>query len=142
MLISSCSNDLMLFISRLEPVQLVFVIIGASMGALGLMILFVGCLATGATRHKVYRTWGGRVGGRVSCAVVSTSYVFTHSVDNNDDSFHNMYFIFMFAVHGYYICPSSCMAFNAMLFGCCDHCVHHILGIVFKSSSCCGAPLY
>ena len=63
--------------------QLVFVIIGASMGALGLMILFVGCLATGATRHKVYRTWGGRVGGRVSCAVVST-YVFTHSVDDND----------------------------------------------------------
>ncbi|XP_034246581.1 neuronal membrane glycoprotein M6-a [Thrips palmi] len=53
----------------LEPVQLVFVIIGAVMGALGLMNLFVGCLATGATRHKVYRTWRGRVGGRVSCAV-------------------------------------------------------------------------
>ncbi|KAK3930880.1 Neuronal membrane glycoprotein M6-b [Frankliniella fusca] len=53
----------------LEAVQLVFVIIGACMGALGLMILFVGCLATGATRHKVYRTWRGRVGGRVSCAV-------------------------------------------------------------------------
>lgn len=57
-------------LSRLEAVQLIFVIIGASMGALGLMILFVGCLATGATRHKVYRTWRGRVGGRVSCAVV------------------------------------------------------------------------
>nr|CAD7195570.1 unnamed protein product [Timema douglasi] len=52
-----------------ETVQMVFVVIGASMGALGLMILFVGCLATGATRTKVYRAWGARVGGRISCAV-------------------------------------------------------------------------
>ncbi|KAJ9584230.1 hypothetical protein L9F63_021435, partial [Diploptera punctata] len=56
-------------LSWLEAVQLIFVILGASMGALGLMILFVGCLATGATRHKVYRAWGARVGGRISCAV-------------------------------------------------------------------------
>ncbi|KAG8234948.1 hypothetical protein J437_LFUL015516 [Ladona fulva] len=53
----------------LEAVQLIFVIIGASMGALGIMILFVGCLATGATRHKVYRAWRARVGGRISCAI-------------------------------------------------------------------------
>lgn len=53
----------------LEPVQMAFVIIAASMGALGLMILFVGCLATGATRHKVYRAWRARVSGRISCAV-------------------------------------------------------------------------
>ncbi|XP_075212195.1 neuronal membrane glycoprotein M6 isoform X2 [Lycorma delicatula] len=53
----------------LEPVQMVFVIIAASMAALGLMILFVGCLATGATRHKVYRAWRARVSGRISCAV-------------------------------------------------------------------------
>lgn len=46
-----------------------FVIIGACMGALGLMILTVGCLATGATRHKVYRAWKSRVGGRISCAI-------------------------------------------------------------------------
>ncbi|XP_063225701.1 neuronal membrane glycoprotein M6-a isoform X2 [Bacillus rossius redtenbacheri] len=52
-----------------EAVQMVFVVIGASMGALGLMILFVGFLATGATRTKVYRAWGARVGGRISCAV-------------------------------------------------------------------------
>lgn len=39
------------------------------MGALGLMILTVGVLATGATRHKVYRAWKSRVGGRISCAV-------------------------------------------------------------------------
>lgn len=62
------------FHSRLlwiEAVQMIFVIIGASMAALGFMILFVGFLATGATRHKVYRAWGLRVGGRISCAVVS-----------------------------------------------------------------------
>lgn len=55
--------------------QLIFVVVGAGMGALGLMILFVGCLATGATRHKVYRAWRARVGGRISCAVVSSDFV-------------------------------------------------------------------
>lgn len=55
-----------------QPVQIGFSIIGASMAALGLMILCVGCLATGATRTKVYRAWRTRVGGRISCAVVST----------------------------------------------------------------------
>ncbi|KAJ8889986.1 hypothetical protein PR048_009491 [Dryococelus australis] len=59
-----------------EAVQMVFVVIGASMGALGLMILFVGFLATGATRTKVYRAWGARVGGRISCAVfMSITYI-------------------------------------------------------------------
>jgi Myelin proteolipid protein (PLP or lipophilin) len=53
----------------IEAVQMVFVVIGASMAALGFMILFVGFLATGATRHRVYRAWGSRVGGRISCAV-------------------------------------------------------------------------
>ncbi|XP_015834396.1 neuronal membrane glycoprotein M6-a isoform X1 [Tribolium castaneum] len=52
-----------------DAVKMTFVIIGACMGALGLMILTVGCLATGATRHKVYRAWRSRVGGRVSCAI-------------------------------------------------------------------------
>lgn len=60
-----------------EAVQMTFVIIGACMGALGLMILTVGCLATGATRQKVYRAWRSRVGGRISCAVVSNSTVIT-----------------------------------------------------------------
>ncbi|XP_051164929.1 neuronal membrane glycoprotein M6-b isoform X2 [Leptopilina boulardi] len=56
----------------LEAVQLIFATIGASMAALGFMILCVGCLATGATRHKVYRAWRTRVGGRISCAVFMT----------------------------------------------------------------------
>lgn len=53
----------------IEAIQMIFVVIAASMAALGFMILFVGFLATGATRHKVYRAWGSRVGGRISCAV-------------------------------------------------------------------------
>lgn len=51
---------------------MLFVILGGCMAALGLMILFVGFLATGATRHKVYRAWTARVSGRISCAVVSS----------------------------------------------------------------------
>ncbi|XP_044749969.1 proteolipid protein DM beta isoform X2 [Coccinella septempunctata] len=62
----------------IEAVKMTFVIIGACMGALGLMILFVGCLATGATRHKVYRAWRHRVGGRISCAIfMAITYVLT-----------------------------------------------------------------
>ncbi|XP_065159103.1 neuronal membrane glycoprotein M6-b isoform X2 [Atheta coriaria] len=53
----------------IEAVQMTFVIIGACMGALGFMILTVGCLTTGATRFKVYKAWGSRIGGRISCAV-------------------------------------------------------------------------
>ncbi|XP_060532265.1 proteolipid protein DM beta isoform X2 [Cylas formicarius] len=52
-----------------DAVKMTFVLVGACMGALGLMILLVGFLATGATRHKVYKGWGSRVTGRLSCAV-------------------------------------------------------------------------
>lgn len=54
----------------LDRLQLAFVILGACMGALGLMILFVGFLTTGETRRSVYKEWRARVGGRISCAVV------------------------------------------------------------------------
>ncbi|XP_031340822.1 proteolipid protein DM beta isoform X1 [Photinus pyralis] len=53
----------------IDAIQMIFVIIGACMGALGCMILTVGCLATGATRRKVYRAWRSRVGGRIGCAI-------------------------------------------------------------------------
>lgn len=56
---------------RLETVKTVLVLIAAGMGALTLMIIFVGFLATGATRRRVYKAWRNRVGGRISCAVVS-----------------------------------------------------------------------
>lgn len=59
----------------IEAVQMIFVVIGASMGALGFMILFVGFLATGSTRYKIYKAWRSRVGGRISCAVVCFCYI-------------------------------------------------------------------
>lgn len=52
----------------IEPTQLTFVILGASMAALALMILVTAFLATGATRREVYRSSTGRVGGRVASA--------------------------------------------------------------------------
>ncbi|KAF5302268.1 hypothetical protein FQA39_LY10307 [Lamprigera yunnana] len=58
--------------NKIDAIQMTFVIIGACMGALGCMILGVGCLATGATRRKVYRAWRSRVGGRISCAIFMT----------------------------------------------------------------------
>jgi len=51
-----------------EPTQLAFMILGASMAAIALMILVSSFLATGATRVEVYRSHVGRVGGRVATA--------------------------------------------------------------------------
>ncbi|XP_001952193.2 neuronal membrane glycoprotein M6-a [Acyrthosiphon pisum] len=58
-----------LYIGWLETVKTVLVLIAAGMGALTLMIIFVGFLATGATRRRIYKAWRNRVGGRISCAV-------------------------------------------------------------------------
>ena len=54
-----------LFLSRVEPTKLAFIILGASMAGLSIMILVVSSLATGSTRHEVYRTSSGRTYGRV-----------------------------------------------------------------------------
>ena len=56
---------------RIEPVQLTFILLGAIMGALGIVLLCVGCLATGATRYSVYSGRRSVTGGRISCAIVS-----------------------------------------------------------------------
>lgn len=61
---------------RLETVKTVLVLIAALMGALTLMIIFIGFLATGATRRRIYKAWRNRVGGRISCAVVSLKMYF------------------------------------------------------------------
>ena len=65
LLVQLIKNFIFLFISRVEPVQLAFIILGASMAALALIILVVGFLATGSTRHNIYRTTFGRTGGTV-----------------------------------------------------------------------------
>ena len=61
---------------RVEPTQLAFIILGASMAALALMILVVAILATGNTRHEVYRSSFGRTGGTVACMIfIFVTYV-------------------------------------------------------------------
>ena len=55
-----------LFTARLEPTQLAFVITGAVMGAVSVLILVTSILATGDTRLEVYSSHRGRVGGRVA----------------------------------------------------------------------------
>ena len=57
---------------RVEPTQLTFIILGASMAALALMILVVAFLATGSTRHTVYRSSFGRTSGRIGKQIRSS----------------------------------------------------------------------
>ena len=64
--------------NRIGIVRLLLVILGGIMGLLALIILIVGCLATGSTRHSVYRAWKARVGGRLSCAIVSCIIIFIY----------------------------------------------------------------
>jgi len=64
--------------NRIGIVRLLLVILGGIMGLLALIILIVGCLATGSTRHSVYRAWKARVGGRLSCAIVSRIIIFIY----------------------------------------------------------------
>lgn len=52
-----------------EPTQLAFIILAGSMAALALMILVVAMLATGATRHEVYRSSFKRASGRIACLI-------------------------------------------------------------------------
>ncbi|XP_063374171.1 neuronal membrane glycoprotein M6-b [Cydia amplana] len=62
----------------MEALKMIFVVGSACMAALGLMLLCLGCLTTGATRQKVYRAWRARVSGRVSCAVFMViTYILT-----------------------------------------------------------------
>ena len=58
------SNQIFIF-CRVEPTKLTFIILGASMAGLSIMILVVSSLATGSTRHEVYRTSSGRTYGRI-----------------------------------------------------------------------------
>lgn len=62
----------------MEALQMIFVVGGACMAALGFMLLCFGFLSTGATRQRVYRAWRARVGGRISCAIFMViTYILT-----------------------------------------------------------------
>lgn len=51
-----------------------FVFILAVMGGFSLILLIVGSLATGATRHKVYTGFRSRLGGRIATGFVNNLY--------------------------------------------------------------------
>lgn len=57
--------------SRVEAIQVVFVVIGVVMGVFAILVLIFGILATGATRRNVYSGEKCIMGGRVSAAFVS-----------------------------------------------------------------------
>ncbi|XP_022239336.1 proteolipid protein DM beta-like [Limulus polyphemus] len=55
--------------------RLAFLSLSLLVAILGIILVIIGFLATGATRNKVYRGWKARMGGRVSCGVfLVTSY--------------------------------------------------------------------
>lgn len=95
------------------------------MGALGLMILFVGFLTTGATRQKVYRAWRARIGGRISCMVVCTQVAFnyTHVCMRRK----KIQTINIFTVHGHHIYTSTVLDVHVLLPRCCYICCDTIL---------------
>lgn len=117
---------------RLETVKTILVLIAALMGALTLMIIFVGFLATGATRRRVYKAWRTRVGGRISCAVVR---IFTYKTHNIILLFRIIYgsilililiYTFYFLVYEYYLHTSIFLDFCVWLpyyFNICYDCV-------------------
>jgi hypothetical protein len=47
-------------------IQTIVIIISTVMGSLSLILLIVGCLATGATRAQIYTGFRSRLGGRIS----------------------------------------------------------------------------
>lgn len=112
----------------IEAVQMIFVVIGASMAALGFMILFVGCLATGSTRYKVYRAWRSRVGGRISCAVVRI----LKQIDSMIVKTLTTFYCFL-SVYGHYVCAEHRLDIDSLLFGCCYIRLHNVLEFMFRS---------
>ena len=64
----------MTFDSRLSRIRIlhlvVFFVLGI-MGGFALILLIVGSLATGATRHQIYTGFRSRLGGRIATAFVS-----------------------------------------------------------------------
>jgi uncharacterized protein YneF (UPF0154 family) len=56
----------------LKVLQTVVIIISSVMGTLSIILLIVGCLATGATRSQIYTGFRSRLGGRISTGFFTT----------------------------------------------------------------------
>ncbi len=57
--------------SRIRILRLVLIFILAIMAGFSLILLIVGSLATGATRHHVYTGFRSRLGGRIATGFVN-----------------------------------------------------------------------
>jgi hypothetical protein len=58
-------------VSRIRILRLAVIFVLAIMGGFSLILLIVGSLATGATRHQVYTGFRSRLGGRIATGFVS-----------------------------------------------------------------------
>ena len=56
---------------RIRIIRLGVIFILAIMGGFSLILLIVGSLATGATRHQIYTGFRSRLGGRIAMSFVS-----------------------------------------------------------------------
>ncbi len=59
-----------LFLLRIRILRLAVIFIPAIMGAFAIILLIVGSLATGATRHQIYTGFRSRLGGRIATGFV------------------------------------------------------------------------
>lgn len=76
LLLRMCAEVFYVHLQWLEPVQLACLCVGVAMAVIAVLMLLVGCLSTGATRSRVFRSRPGRVRGRTSCALfMGVAYV-------------------------------------------------------------------
>lgn len=59
-------------IEWVKILQTIVIIISSVMGTLSIILLIVGCLATGATRSQIYTGFRSRLGGRISTGFFTT----------------------------------------------------------------------
>jgi hypothetical protein len=68
--------ELWFFVKRIRVVRLAVIFIPAIMGGFALILLIIGSLATGATRHQVYTGFRSRLGGRIATGFVKIKKIF------------------------------------------------------------------
>ena len=56
-------------------IQALVIIVSAVMGGLAIILLTIGCLATGATRSRVFTGLKSRIGGLISTGFVSLKFL-------------------------------------------------------------------
>ena len=54
----------------MDTIRTVFITVAACMALYSMLLLMVGIAATGATRDQIFKGGRGKIGGRVSIAVV------------------------------------------------------------------------